>query len=351
MPTLAERKAKLYANYQSKGLSTEEFKQAQKLRRDKKQLEKENKNRGAIPKDRKSIDSNEKEDHSQSRRSKSSFYQNYSQSDYSKYSKIDENKNRHIDSGVRENLIAHIYHMGWKGHENYSFEQLIDVYELLQNYFKLMEYCDSNYVPTKTLTKYSIENLRKINKELETSIKKSNNKQRKNFKAYRYDENSLITNPKDIERERIRRQIKKFVNGNIHQIKNSDLLPLKHRIEKIKTFKSEFKVSDIDSANLFILNHELESYGLKTEITTEKARKSINCHKSREILKEKYPEIGLPDNCKELLKLYDKKMKPKDFPDMKISEEKSKEWERKLLEKGDGRSGEQLYLNTESDIF
>lgn len=52
MPTLAERKAKLYANYQSKGLDTEEFKQAQKLSRDNMQKEKENKKRDAERKKR-----------------------------------------------------------------------------------------------------------------------------------------------------------------------------------------------------------------------------------------------------------------------------------------------------------
>ena len=89
---------------------------------------------------------------------------------------------------------------------------------------------------------------------------------------------------------------------------------------------------------------------MNTETTTENARKSINCHKSRKILKEKYPEITLPDNCKELLKLYDKKMKPKDFPDMIVSQETVDKWIKKQREMGDGRSGEQLSKNTEDDL-
>jgi hypothetical protein len=43
MTTLAERKAKLYANYQSKGLSPEEFKKSQRQNRENMEIEKQNK--------------------------------------------------------------------------------------------------------------------------------------------------------------------------------------------------------------------------------------------------------------------------------------------------------------------
>ena len=247
--------------------------------------------------------------------------------------------------------ILNIDLISWKGHENLSLEQLIDLDESINNYFKLYDYClfHEIIIPIKQLTKYTIKNLKKINQEFEKSIIKSNRKRKKNYQETVWG-NNPITSAKDIERAKIKKQIKKFLSVNIDQIKNSDLLPLKNRIEQIKTFKSEFKVSDMDSANLLILNHELESYGLNTETTTENARKSINCHKSRKILKEKYPEITLPDNCKELLKLYDKKMKPKDFPDMIVSQETVNKWTKEQRERGDGRSGEQLSKNTEDDL-
>jgi len=267
--------------------------------------------------------------------------------------KSETGKNKKIitDTYEREKLILNIDLISWKGHENFSLEQLMDLYESINNYFKLYAYCLNNviYVPPKQLTEYTIKNLKKINQEFEKKILNTK-KKRKRVNEPTEWENNPITSPKGIERAKIKKQIKKFLNVNIDQIKNSDLLPLKNRIEQIKTFKSEFTVSDIDSANLLILNHELESYGLNTEITTENARKLINCHKSRKILKEKYPEMALPDNCKELLKLYDKKMKPKDFPDMIISQETADKWTKKQREMGDGRSGEQLSKNTEDDL-
>ena len=265
--------------------------------------------------------------------------------------KTNDNTKEYIDSEERDKLILNIDLISWKGHENLSQEQLMDLDESINNYFKLYDYClfHEIIIPIKQLTKYTIKNLKKINQEFEKSIIKSNRKRKKNYQETVWG-NNPITSAKDIERAKIKKQIKKFLSVNIDQIKNSDLLPLKNRIEQIKTFKSEFKVSDMDSANLLILNHELESYGLNTETTTENARKSINCHKSRKILKEKYPEIALPDNCKELLKLYDKKMKPKDFPDMKISQEIINKWSESIREKGDGRSGEQLSTNTENDL-
>ena len=265
--------------------------------------------------------------------------------------KTNDNTKEYIDSEERDKLILNIDLISWKGHENLSQEQLMDLDESINNYFKLYDYClfHEIIIPIKQLTKYTIKNLKKINQEFEKSIIKSNRKRKKNYQETVW-ENNPITNPKEIKRAKIKKQIKKFLNVSIDHIKNLDLLPLKNRIEQIKTFKSEFKVSDMDSANLLILNHELESYSLRTEITIESARKSINCHKSRKILKEKYPEIALPDNCKELLKLYDKKMKPKDFPDMKISQEIINKWSESIREKGDGRSGEQLSTNTENDL-
>ena len=265
--------------------------------------------------------------------------------------KTNDNTKEYIDSEERDKLILNIDLISWKGHENLSQEQLMDLDESINNYFKLYDYCLFHEIsmPIKQLTKYTIENLKEINQECEKNIIKSNRKRKKNYQETVW-ENNPITNPKEIKRAKIKKQIKKFLNVSIDHIKNLDLLPLKNRIEQIKTFKSEFKVSDMDSANLLILNHELESYGLNTETTTENARKSINCHKSRKILKEKYPEITLPDNCKELLKLYDKKMKPKDFPDMKISQEIINKWSESIREKGDGRSGEQLSTNTENDL-
>ena len=266
-------------------------------------------------------------------------------------SKTNDNTQEHIDSKEKDKLILNIDLISWKGHENLSLEQLIDLDESINNYFKLYDYClfHEIIIPIKQLTKYTIKNLKKINQEFEKSIIKSNRKRKKNYQETVWG-NNPITSAKDIERAKIKKQIKKFLSVNIDQIKNSDLLPLKNRIEQIKTFKSEFKVSDMDSANLLILNHELESYSLRTEITIESARKSINCHKSRKILKEKYPEITLPDNCKELLKLYDKKMKPKDFPDMIVSQETVNKWTKEQRERGDGRSGEQLSKNTEDDL-
>lgn len=265
--------------------------------------------------------------------------------------KTNDNTKEYIDSEERDKLILNIDLISWKGHENLSQEQLMDLDESINNYFKLYDYClfHEIIIPIKQLTKYTIKNLKKINQEFEKSIIKSNRKRKKNYQETVWG-NNPITSAKDIERAKIKKQIKKFLNVSIDHIKNLDLLPLKNRIEQIKTFKSEFKVSDMDSANLLILNHELESYSLRTEITIESARKSINCHKSRKILKEKYPEIALPDNCKELLKLYDKKMKPKDFPDMKISQEIINKWSESIREKGDGRSGEQLSTNTENDL-
>ena len=89
---------------------------------------------------------------------------------------------------------------------------------------------------------------------------------------------------------------------------------------------------------------------MKTELTTADARNSINCYKSRKILKEKHPEIILPDKCQDILKIYNNKMIPKDFPDMVISDEQLEKWKKDMDEKGDGRSGDQLYENSNSDI-
>ena len=316
-----------------------------------------NKSRGAMPKDWEPIDSNEKGDDSQSRRDAVTYIQKNSHSNDSSYSKTDENKKGKRDSEIIKKLRYYIDEMGFNIHTNYSLGQLIEIYELLEKYFKLIKYCKryNIYHNYEEITKFSIEDLGKLNKELETSIKKSNNKQRSNkqrkkFKLFRHGNDYLITNPRNLKKEKIKREIKNYLTVPIDEVKDSDLLPLKSRIDIIKKFKLEFKVSDIHSADLLIVNHELESLGLKPEKTIEKARKSIRCHKSRKILKEKYPKIALPDDCKEILKLYDEKIKPKDFPEVDLSNPKYDEWVRIFHEKNDGNSGEQLHLNTESDI-
>ena len=43
-------------------------------------------------------------------------------------------------------------------------------------------------------------------------------------------------------------------------------------------------------------------------------------------------------------------MKPKDFPNMIVSQQTIDNWSKKLRERGDGRSGDQLSKNTEDDL-
>ena len=78
-------------------------------------------------------------------------------------------------------------------------------------------------------------------------------------------------------------------------------------------------------------------------------KKSINCYKSKKIIKERYPEIHLPEKCEDIIKIFNEKIVPRDFPDMAITQEQIDDWNQKIKDK-ERDSGDQLYENSNKDI-
>jgi len=253
-----------------------------------------------------------------------------------------------------ELLFLNIQYMNWKGHENYSNEQLMELNETIHNYFTILDYCLENDIPPnpRGLKKYSIKELKEINQKSEKLINNwlrttTSNKAPK-IKKREGNSQWFVTNPTGLKEFGIKNRIKKFITVNIDQIPPNDLIPLESRIEILKGMESNPQVSSLDDANLLILNYELKSYNEKEELTTDDARKSINCYKSKKIIKEKYPEIDLPNNCKSILKMYNEIIVPKDYPNSEFSQKQVDQWNQKIFDKRN--SGDQLYENSESDI-
>jgi len=254
-----------------------------------------------------------------------------------------------------ELLFLNIQHLNWKGHENYSNEQLMELNETIHKYMIILEYCLKNDIPPnpRELKKYSVKELKKINQESEKLVNNwlrstTSNKAPKRIKK-EGNAQWLLTNPEGLKEFGIKNRIKKFVTVPIDQIPPRDLIPLENRIERLKEMEPNLQVSSLDDAKLLILNHELKSYNEKEELTIDDARKSINCYKSKKIIKEKYPEIDLPNNCKSILKMYNEMILPKDYPKSEFSQEQVDQWNQEIFDKRN--SGDQLHENTESDIY
>ena len=147
---------------------------------------------------------------------------------------------------------------------------------------------------------------------------------------------------------KIKNRIEKFVTVNFNEIPYSDLIPLENRIEMLRKITPNPQVSSLEDAVLLLLNYEIKSYGEEEKTNIDDARKFINCIKAKKIIKEKYPEIDLPNSCKDILKIYHEKIVPKDFPNSKFSQEQIDEWNQEL-DKGKD-SGDQLYDNSNRDI-
>ena len=255
-----------------------------------------------------------------------------------------------LKSNQEELLILNIKLMNWKGHENYSLEQLMELNETINNYFMIWHHFHKYdiYPLPKSLKKYSVKELKNINQESEKILSKKSSKRKKRAENIER-ENNIITNPKELKRLKIKKRIEKFVTVNINQIPRSDLIPLENRIEMLKEIIQNPQVSSLDDAILLLLNYELKSYNEKEELTIDDARKAINCYKSKKIIKEKYPEIDLPNNCKDILKMYNEKIVPKDYPNSEFSQEQVDQWNQDMSDK-ERTSGDRLYENSNKDI-
>jgi hypothetical protein len=270
-------------------------------------------------------------------------------SETQKKSEKSKNNNLILNQYDKDKLIINIEILGWKGHENYSMEQLMDLNEAIDNYFTIYDYCNQYgiWITPKSLKKYTLENLKQINQEFE---KKVLNKEVRKKRTKKIEwENKAITNPKDIDKIKIRKQIKEFLTVDISEIHNNDLNSLKNKIDKLKIIEPNIKVSSLKNATLLLLNYEIESYDGEKESNIDDARKSINCHKSKIIIKEKYPEMDLPENCDDIIKIFNKKIVPKDFPDMMVTQEKIDQWKQEIKNK-EANSGDMLYENSNKDI-
>ena len=60
--------------------------------------------------------------------------------------------------------------------------------------------------------------------------------------------------------------------------------------------------------------------------------------------------MNLSNDCKEIMKIYDEKIVPKDFPvDVKITQEQVDQWWQEIQDKND-KSGDVLYENNNKDL-
>ena len=103
-------------------------------------------------------------------------------SETQKKSEKSKNNNLILNQYDKDKLIINIEILGWKGHENYSMEQLMDLNEAIDNYFTIYDYCNQYgiWITPKSLKKYTLENLKQINQEFEKKVLNKEVRKKKN---------------------------------------------------------------------------------------------------------------------------------------------------------------------------
>jgi hypothetical protein len=240
-----------------------------------------------------------------------------------------------INSYSKDIEIEYIKRLGWKGHENQTMEQLIELSTAIKNHFRLYKYSYEYelFETPEELTKYSLKELKKINQKFEKKILKLKNKKFKKKQEIDWNE-QIITIPQ-INRIKIKKKIKKFISIDVEKIPYGDLYQLEKIFESLKQFQINTQVSGLQEATLLLLNCEIKSLGGNSQTSIAESRLYIQCLKSTKILKERFPEMSLPiNNCYEILKIYAKKIVP-DFPENPVFSKELRElWLKNLEESG-----------------
>jgi hypothetical protein len=263
-----------------------------------------------------------------------------------------KNNNSIQNRDLQESLIINISKIGWKTHENYSMEQLIELNVAITDYFTLYKYCYDYglYIEPKTLKKFSLEELIGITQKFEIKILKKSSQHSKRKKIHDVEWPNNVITLKESKRNKIKKQIKKYVTTDIDEIPFRDLKPLEYTIKELKNYENNPQILGLNDAKLLLLNHEIRSYGGDKQHTITEARKHIQCLISKIKIKEKYPMMNLSNDCKEIMKIYDEKIVPKDFPvDVKITQEQVDQWWQEIQDKND-KSGDVLYENNNKDL-
>jgi len=239
-----------------------------------------------------------------------------------------KNSLKENNSIERKVIIEQISRYNWRNHENWSMEKLIEIRSVLTDYFRIFKYsfdyeCD---ILPKIIKKYEIEDLKIIVEDFEKRV--STKKCIKQIHDTEWEED--IISIKKIKRKEIQQQISQWITTDVDRIPFEDLEPLLYTIESIIKHGEIPKVSDLDDAKLMLVNCEIKEHGGTTQKNIFDARKTLECLESRKIIKRKFPELTLPDNCKEIRKIYSEKIVPKDHPqDTKFTQE----WVEKELER------------------
>ena len=91
-------------------------------------------------------------------------------------------KKQNTDSKLIQNpfqqdiKIEYIRRLGWRGHENHTMEQLIELFTTINNYFRLYKYSYEFQLheTPEPLKNYSVKELKHINEKFEKRVLKSN---------------------------------------------------------------------------------------------------------------------------------------------------------------------------------
>ena len=137
---------------------------------------------------------------------------------------------------------------------------------------------------------------------------------------------------------------------NVNDIPFDDLYQLRDIIESLKKLQINPQVSGLKDATLLLLNSEIKTLGGNQQTSIVEARTYIQCLKSEQILKEKFPEIDLPKNdCKKIMKIYNEKMVPKYFPENVIFSEEEFKFMKDYLENKKDNSSSCFIMSLQTD--
>ena len=234
----------------------------------------------------------------------------------------------------RKVIIEQISRYNWRNHENWSMEKLIEIRSVLTDYFRIFKdsydyECD---ILPKIIKKYEIEDLKIIVEDFEKRV--SEKKGLKQIHDTEWEED--IISIKKIKRKEIQQQISPWITTDVDRIPFEDLEPLLYTIESIKKHGEIPEVSGLDDAKLILVNCEIKEQGGTTQKNISDARKTLECLESRKIIEREFPELTLPDDCKEVMRIYSEKIVPKDYPQDTKFTQKWVEKELEMLENNRG---------------
>lgn len=234
-----------------------------------------------------------------------------------------------------------LYQWGWRGHETYSSEELIHLWEICQKYWDLKEEILQNnlthLIEKGTLRNFNLLDFEKIvyllSNEMPPRPKNSKRKTKKSAIKLKSQDNKPLT-IKDVRNNKKKR----YLEGQcVDDFKISDeiidslLLIVLH----LRDSGIHDKIKNLEHAQLLYLNHDIKKLGYSEQSNISAARELISCINKKAALKEKdqlkfNDELLKNTECKKISELYDEYILPKDFTMNNYNPEKRKYWTEQL---------------------